>query len=75
VDSFRNVPFGDGHAAIVVGETGEGTGGGTSFDKFFGTSGEIHTLVVLRTSGEIGIPVMFACVVRSGTRNARNAGH
>ena len=75
VDSVGNVPFGDGHAAIVVGETGEETGGGTSFDKFFGTSGEIHTLVVLRTSGEIGIPVMFACVVRSGTRNARNAGH
>jgi hypothetical protein len=75
VDSVGNVPFGDWHAVIVVGETGEGTGGGTSFDKFFGTSGEIHTLVVLRTSGEIRIPVIFARMARSGTRNAGNAWH
>jgi hypothetical protein len=38
VDSVGNVPFGDWHAVIVVGETGEGTGGATSFDDFVRTS-------------------------------------
>ena len=38
VDSVGNVPLGDWHAVIVVGETGEGTGGATSFDDFVRTS-------------------------------------
>jgi hypothetical protein len=38
VDSVGKVPFGDWHAVIVVGETGEGTSGGTSFDNVVRTS-------------------------------------
>jgi hypothetical protein len=38
VDSVGNVPFGDWHAVFVVGETGEGTSGATSFDDFVRTS-------------------------------------